>query len=179
MLEKPVNPNYCATVVKISKINELENCDNVVAAIIFSNSVIVGKDTRIGDFGLYFPPETQLSPEFISNNNLYRNSELNIDKTKKGYFEENGRIRVVKFRGLHKSEGFFIPISCLNYLGTFAMPKEGDDFDKINGHYICCKYIVKVKGEPSTKKGDKKKVNKFDRLVENQFRLHIDMYSVA
>lgn len=174
MLEKPVNPNYCATVVKISKLNDLENCDNVVAAIIFGNSVIVGKDTQIGDIGLFFPCETQLSHEFIHENNLYRKAELNKDITKKGYFEENRRIKAVKFRG-HKSEGLFMPYSCLNYLGTFGMPTEGQDFDKLEGKEICRKYVIQIKNLSGTQKQkDKKKVNKFDRLVENQFRLHID-----
>ena len=181
MIEKPVNPNYCATVVKISKLNTLENCDNVVAAIIFGNSVIVGKDTKIGDFGLYFPPETQLHHDFLHANNLYRKAELNADVTKKGYFEENRRIKVAKFRG-HKSEGLFMPINCLMYLKTSLnhsnndeLLKEGTDFDKIDGHEICRKYVIRLKNEPGQqKKSDKKVVKRFDKLVENQFRLHID-----
>lgn len=36
-----------------------------------------------------FPLETQLSHEFVSQNNLYRNAELNKDQSQKGYFEEN------------------------------------------------------------------------------------------
>lgn len=31
---KLVNPNYCATVVKVEKLVQLENCNNVQAAII-------------------------------------------------------------------------------------------------------------------------------------------------
>jgi len=183
MLEKPVNPNYCATVVRISKLVPLENCDNVVAALIFGNSVIVGKDTKVDDIGLFFPAETQLSHEFVSENNLYRKAELNKDVTKKGYFEENRRIKIAKFRG-NKSEGLFMPINCLNYLRldhhieqamAHQYLDEGVDFDKVEGHEICRKYVIRLKNLSGTqKKADKKKVNKFDRLVENQFRLHID-----
>lgn len=43
--EKPQNPNYCATVVELRSFVDLPNCDNVKAALIFGNSVIVGKDT--------------------------------------------------------------------------------------------------------------------------------------
>ena len=176
MLEKPVSKNYCATVVCIEKVVDLPNCDSVVAAIIFGNSVIVGKDTKIGDIGLFFPVETQLSKEFLHNNNLYRQSDLNFDKTKKGYFEENGRIKTMKFRG-QKSEGLFMPIGCLDYiLGEGDPdPKIGEDFDKIKGHLICKKYMIKIINDKAIKtKADKKAVKKFDRLVENQFRLHID-----
>ena len=187
MIDKPVNPNYCATVVRISKLIDLPNCDNVKAAIIFNNSVIVGKDTQIGDLGLYFPPETQLSEEFLSNNNLYQHQELNKDKEKKGYFGDNGRVKIAKFRG-NKSEGIWLVITCLDYIfntdkynskhdpnspvQSFYSLTENTDFDKIDGHLICKKYVV-LRGDSGVKKtkSDKKIVKKFDRLVENQFRL--------
>jgi hypothetical protein len=105
MIKKPINNNYCATVVEIKNIIPIDNCDNVVHTNIFGNSIIVSKDVKIGDIGLFFPLETKLSNDFLKCNNLYRKLELNIDQTKKGYFEENGRIRCVKFRG-NKSEGF-------------------------------------------------------------------------
>jgi len=117
MINKPKNLNYCATVVEIKNKRELSNCDNLVATTIFNSSVIIGKDTKIGTKGLFFPLETQLSEEFLSNNNLYRKSELNKDVTKKGYFEETGRIRAVKLRG-NKSEGLLYPLNCLDYLGN-------------------------------------------------------------
>ena len=179
MLEKPVNPNYCGTIIKIEKLVDLPNCDNVQAAIIFNNSVIVGKDVQIGDLGVFFPIETQLMPEFLKNNNLYRDKTFNLNTDKAGYFETNGRIRAMKFRG-NKSEGLFMPISCLNYIfyadfwNTKPIP-VGTDFDKINGQVICKKYQI-IRNESGVKKtkADKKAVKKFNRLVENQFRLMID-----
>ena len=123
-LEK--NNDYCATVVAIKTKVQLPKCDNVVAAMIFGNSVIVGKDTPEGEVGLFFPVETQLSHEFLSKNNLYRHQELNADQEKKGYFEDSRRIRAVKFRG-YPSEGFFIPIESLTNLGLKTLPEI--DFD--------------------------------------------------
>lgn len=179
MVQKPANANYCGTVIRISKLVPLDNCDNVVAAIIFGNSVIVGNNVKVGDLGVFFPIETQLSEEFLKENSLYRKTELNLNTDKKGYFEENGRIRAVKFRG-HKSEGLWLPFVCLDYILDFTnteLPLEdGTDFDIIDGHVICKKYQVgptRLPGEKKTK-ADKKTVKKFDRLVENQFRLHID-----
>ena len=59
---KITNSNYCATVVQIEKIIELENCDNVYAAIINGQSnVIIPKSIVVKDIGLFFPVETQLS----------------------------------------------------------------------------------------------------------------------
>lgn len=174
--------NYCATVIEIKTLVPLAKCDNVVAAMIFGNSVIVGKDTQPGDIGLFFPLETALSDEFLKNNNLYRDATLNLDTTKKGYFESHGRIRAVKFRGMHKSEGFYIPLSCLNYLGPVKLEDHltiGDEFNEIEGHQVCHKYIPKGNRTPGEANSKNKQAVKVSRLVENQFRLHYDMLSVA
>nr|MDA3854971.1 hypothetical protein [Candidatus Woesearchaeota archaeon] len=69
---KPKNINYCGTVVKIEQLIPLDNCDNVLHASIFGNLVIVSKNTEVGEIGIFFPVETQLSKEFLSENNLYR-----------------------------------------------------------------------------------------------------------
>ena len=173
-LNAPKNPNYSATVVELSQFVDLPNCDNVKHALIFGNCVIVGKDSKAGDVGLFFPVETQLLREFLANNNLFRKPEWgNIDPEKKGFFEEHGRVKCMKFRG-HKSEGFFIPISCLEYLPKVADLKIGDTFDELFDHPICKKYIPhqKAKGLANTPPTAKKK--KIDMFVENQFRFHFD-----
>lgn len=173
-LKKPINENYCATVTEIKTIIPLENCDNVVHTNIFGNLVIVGKDTQIGDRGIFFPVECALSKEFLSNNNLYRKAELNLDKTKKGYFEESGRIKCLKMRQ-NKSMGIFLPLSSLEFTKHREDLKSGDSFDEISGINICKKYVVRWQNVSGTKnnlkKGFKKPVSK---LVENQFHFHID-----
>lgn len=85
-INKPKNPNYCATVVQIKRLVELEKCDNLQGAIIMGNQVIVDKSVKEGDVGLYFPLETQLSEQYLSNNNLFRHKEKNVDVEKGGYF---------------------------------------------------------------------------------------------
>jgi hypothetical protein len=174
--KEPINKNYCATVVRLDKFIELDNCDNVKHAIIFGNSVVVSKDAKNGDRGLFFPIETKLSSDLLSANNLYRKQELNDDPTQKGYFEENGRIRCVKFRG-HKSEGFFIELSAISpfaHVIEVASLKDGDDFDEINGVKICEKYVPRRSQTPGQGGKNKKAVKYVSRLVDNQFRLHTD-----
>lgn len=172
------NKNYCATVVQLSKFVSLVGCDNIKAALIFGNSVIVGKDTQEGDVGLFFPVETQLSQEFLGANNLFRKPEWgNVDPTKKGFFEEHGRIKAVKFRG-HKSEGFFIPLNSLSYVttayNTLSLSAAiGYEFDKLDDKEICRKYVPK-RNPGSQRILGPRKARKEDRLVENQFRLHTD-----
>lgn len=180
----PKNENYCATVVRIKNIVPLINCDNVIATIIMENQVITSKETKIDDIGLFFPVETQLSDKFLKANNLYKHAEKNENQEKKGYFEDNGRVRCVKFRS-HASEGLFIPISCLTFIyppnkqggygGVWLSDffKIGEMFDELEGIPICQKYIItkNVSGLPGNKKQEKPIESK---LIDNQFKFHID-----
>jgi hypothetical protein len=186
-LKKPINENYAAIVVEIKTLVPLQNCDNVQHAIILGNQVVVGKDVKVGDIGLYFPLETQLSESYLKHNNLYRKFELNIDNTRKGYFEENGRIRCVKFRG-NKSEGLFMPIDSILFTNnpvilTNKKPEKifydlniGDCFDELNGVEICRKYVIKhshTPGHSDPKQGKNSK--KYEsKLIDDQFKFHSD-----
>ncbi len=175
-IEAPKNLNYCATVVKIEKILPHSNADKLAKAIIFGNSVIVGKDVQVGDVGIFFPLECKLSPEFLKYNSLYREKTWNADSSKAGFFEENGRIRAVKLRG-EKSEGFFVGLESLDFavINPDKKLKVGDEFDTLNGHLICEKYVIPVKGSAGTQKvRGPKAVPRESRLVEGQVRLHID-----
>ena len=173
--QEPKNKNYCAIVVSLEHFVTLPNCDNVKAAIIFGSSVIVSKDTQAGTVGLFFPVETALSAEFLGQNNLFRKPELgNIDPEKKGYFEQHGRVKAVLFRK-NKSEGFWIPLESLAYLGLpLSEFPIGTQFDFVNEHEICKKYIPKRNrvSNPCAPKGKKARVE--DKLVDGQFRFHID-----
>lgn len=171
-LKKPINQNYCVTIVEIRNIIELDNCDNVVHTNIMGNLVITSKDTKVGDVGLYFPVETQLSDEYCKINNLYRHSENNSNPDKKGYMEDNRRIRCVKFRG-HESQGLFMPISSVSeFLDEGDELFIGDEFDTLNDHSICNKYVVKIReSNPSNRKNKKPKESK---IIDNQFRFHED-----
>ena len=71
------NKNYCATIIKVHNLLELENCNNVVGFPIFGYQAIVGKDTKIAQLGILFTAETQLSEDFCRENNLFRKKELN------------------------------------------------------------------------------------------------------
>ena len=52
-LNKLKNENYAAVVVEIKTIIPLEKCDNVQAAIIMGNQVVVSKDVKVGDIEAY------------------------------------------------------------------------------------------------------------------------------
>jgi hypothetical protein len=181
-LEPPKNANYAATVVELKSFVDLAGCDNIKAALIFGNSVIVSKATQVGDIGLFFPVETQLDKEFLGVNNLFRKPELgNVDQNQKGFFEEHGRIKAVKFRG-HKSEGFFIPLASLGYISDdinliYKYGIEvGATFDTIDGHPICRKYVPARRPGSGPNLGAKvpKQAPLTNKIVPNQFRFHTD-----
>lgn len=75
-----------------------------------------------------------IDPEFLSFNNLYRKSERNADKNKQGFFEDAGRVRCIKLRGIG-SEGFIMPINTLeSFVGDIEDWESlvGTEFDSIN-----------------------------------------------
>ena len=174
-LKAPINENYAGTIVEIKTLIPLEGCDNVVHANIFGNLVVVSKDTKVGDKGVYFPVETRLSNEYLSANNLYRDNTKNANVGEKGYFDDNGRIRCVKFRG-HRSQGLVMPLNSLfkfAEIADLATLKVGDVFDNLNGIKICEKYVIPT---AISKAGAKNQASKpkESRVVEGQFRFHSD-----
>jgi hypothetical protein len=171
--EKARNENYVATIVKLKDFVLIPKAERIQSALIFGNSVIVSKEVKAGDIGIFFPVETQLSNEFVSANNLYRHAEWgNIDSTKTGYLEQHRRIKCAKFLGV-KSEGIWLPLESLNYLGVnlneFTL---GLTFDRVGDKEICQKYIVGTRGTggPNNCKASKLK----DSIVDGQFRFHQD-----
>jgi hypothetical protein len=178
MIKKPVNPNYCGVVVRIKNIIDLDGCDNIKATTIFGNNVIIGKDVVVGQLGVYFPVETSLSKEFLYNNNLYRDSTLNKDSNKRGYFDLNGRIRAVKLRG-NKSDGLFLGIHCIDFAGSKIYLEEGMVFDELNEIKICEKYLPKEKPIVFNSKKNKRAKSNSIEIVENQFRFHYDTENIG
>lgn len=170
------NPNYCATIVAIENIIPLEGCDNIQATTIFGNNIIISKDTKVGDIGIFFPVECSIKEIFLKANNLYREKQYNVDQTKAGFFELNGRVRCMKLRGF-KSEGFWIPLNSLEKFGKFdelITLKVTTEFDHINGEMICEKYVVKTKNQNASNSKKQGKKSKVKLIVEDQFRFHKD-----
>lgn len=170
-IDKPNNGSYCATVVKINNIIPLENCDNVVATTIFGFQAIVSKDTKIGDIGIVFPAETQLSDEYCYENNLYRHADKNKVESSKGYIEDNRRVKAVKFRG-HSSSCLFVSLDSLAFTKIDkSLLSVGDEFDTLNGKEICRKYEVFTR---SPRGGVIAKEKKFSRVESIHMPEHFE-----
>ena len=136
---------YQAFIVKVSDLRPHTNADRLQIASFFGNDTCVGLDVKIGDIGIYFPSDGQLSVEFCQVHDLVRRKDENGNPAG-GYLDPDKRnIKAVKLRG-EKSDGLYMPISCLEYTG---LDVEGDIepgplSTVINGHEIYQKYIPKT-----------------------------------
>ena len=152
---------HCGYIVKIEHLRKHNNADRLQIATIFGNDVIVGLDTRIGDIGIYFPTDLQLSEEYCRENDLVRRKDENGNPAG-GYLDpEKRNIRAMKLRG-EKSDGLFMPLSSLNYIDSVSI-NIGDKIDVLEGHEICRKYIPRTnQARTNNRTGNhtrKKKVN--------------------
>lgn len=156
-----------AYVCRLKGISPIEGADRIVRADMFNETVITGIDNKEGTLGLLFDCDTQLSHEFASNNNLYRHSELNVNKEVTGYLEDSRRIRPIKLRGV-KCSAMFIPVDSLDFTGFRDIFVEGSEIDTFNNVPICNKYISE---ETRRSQNQQKAVKK--NLVPT-FKEHID-----
>jgi hypothetical protein len=127
--------------------------------------VITDLSYNEGDEVVYFPIDTCLSNHLASKLNCFKHSELNADKTKKGYLEDNARIKAVKLRGQY-SEGVVFKVSVLRDCGFKVDFKEGEFVLQD----LVSKYEPFVK-EPRATKNQQKKT-RATVIVEGQYPLH-------
>ena len=133
---------HCGYVVQINELHPHSNADRLQVAVIFSQNVIVDLNTKIGDLGVFFPVDLQLSEEYCEKNNLVRRKD-EYGNNIGGYLDPDKRnIRAMKLRG-EKSEGLFMPLESLVYTGETKF-EVGEKIEMLNGHEICRKYIPKT-----------------------------------
>ena len=171
-----MSSEHCGYIVQINELHPHSNADRLQIAIIFGQSVIVDLKAKIGDFGIYFPIDLQLSKEYCEQNNLVRKRDENGNNIG-GYLDPDKRnIRAMKLRG-EKSEGLFMPLESLVYTGEtkFSM---GDKISVINGHEICCKYIPRHNPQRSSSRSGNR-TRKHTAPIAPLFKEHADTEQLA
>jgi hypothetical protein len=166
--------NYKAIIAKIDRVTPIPNADRIHLATVLGESVIVSKDWDVGKVGVLFVAGTQLSEVFTSNNNLFRDAEKNVDKSKKGFFETSRRVRCQPMLGV-KSEAFFADLASLEFTGDVSTLKVGDSFEELNGVKVCNKYLnektLRAIGNANTKARKKDATPLFKEHIETcQFK---------
>ena len=127
-------------IVEIKELRPHTNADKLQLATFFGETVVVGLDAKIGDIGVYFPCDLQLSEEYCDANDLCRKKADGTDGN--GYLERDKRnIKAISLRG-EKSYGLYAPLESLKFTGIdLTTLKIGDTIEIVNGTPICCKYI--------------------------------------
>ena len=187
--------NYTVTLIKIPFIERVPNSDKLLFTTINEQSVIVNDSYEVDELVLFFPTGTRIKGDFLSYMNAYRSAHLNQDPNQTGYFEDNGRVKMIKLCGTY-SEGFICKMDLfMGYLLKEDMCTEATDgemcplrvaFDHLPSKFntvtygnkvitLCKKFIVnhKVK-QPGANLGNKVvKKTLSDQIVEKQFRHHV------
>ena len=136
--------NHCGYVVEVTKLRPHENADKLQITEFFGNSTVVDLKVKVGDIGIYFPTDLKLSAEFAEVNNLVRKKD-DAGNQVGGFLDPDKRnIKAIRLRG-EKSDGMYLPISCLETFGDISTLRPGDLINTFNGHEICRKYIPKRK----------------------------------
>jgi flagellar basal body-associated protein FliL len=131
---------------------------SLAVGYVLGETIVVSKDTKDGELGLYFPCDLQLSEGFATANDLVRRK--NPDGTNAGgMFDANRKVRAQKLRGV-KSNGFWCPLSYLAYAGDVSSLKEGDKIATFNGKEICKKYFTPAYYKAIGNKSKQQKKNK-------------------
>ena len=171
---------YKAYVTELKNVRKHPNADRLLLGDCFGNTVCVSLEYQAGQVGVYFPVDGQLSVEFATANNLVRVKDENGNNIG-GYMDPDKRnIKAIKLRG-EKSDGLFLPLTCLESFGDISQLKIGDTIDVFNGHEICKKYIPKRKYNPATAAGGAgaRAARKAKHSIAPTFFEHIDTEQLA
>ena len=164
---------HCGFIVEVKDLRKHENADKLQIATFFRNDVCVGLDTQVGDKGVFFPCDLQLSLEFCEKNNLLR---VLPDGTKgPGYMDPDKRnVKAIRLRG-EKSSGIYLPITCLEYTGVdLDSLNPGDPVSTVNGVEICKKYIPARQRATSAGGAGSRTARRAKRTVAPTFFEHKD-----
>lgn len=184
-ITKNANLNYLAKIVKIENFTPHPDPETtrLKVAHIDGFNLVVGIDSQPGIY-VYFPTSCEINPQLLAYGNLYKHSEKNNHpENKPGFFEDNGRVKAIRLRGV-VSEGFLMEWDVFNNflvdnLNKTVEPEINKEFDCIKEDnkevWICKKYIIKTSiPQPKGVSRYQKRVKKFNRVIDTQFRFHYE-----
>ena len=170
---------HCGYVVKVEHLRPHGNADRLQIATFFGNDTCVGLNTVLGEIGIYFPTDLQLSVEYCNANNLVRKKDENGNNIG-GYMDPDKRnVTAVRLRG-ERSDGLFMPLSSLTFTGVNMDDLNvGDTIDVVNGVEICRKYIPRGNKRKGGGQSDGNRTRKKKVPVAPLFSEHADTEQLA
>jgi hypothetical protein len=125
---------YCAKIVRIGEMKNIEGSDFLVQTIVDGNSIVISKGMfETGEPVIYCMNETQLNKEFLSVNNQFEIGSLELNKNAKevlalmdegkndeakklvGFFNKYGRVKLIRLRGCPSYGCIFKKESLVNW----------------------------------------------------------------
>lgn len=181
---KNANINYLAKIIDIQSFTPHPDPETtkLKLAHVDGFNIVVGIDSKPGIY-IYFPTSCEINPQLLAYGNLYRHTEKNNKpEAKAGFFEDNGRVKAIKLRGV-VSEGFLMDWTLFHNFIVENTNKEiepdiNTEFDSIEdsgkSFWICKKYIVQTTIKSPKESRYQKRVKRFNRVVDTQFRFHYE-----
>lgn len=175
-----ISYEYCCTVVKIGDITPIEGTDFLATTMVEGRIIVIRKDmVKSGDIMIYASNESAICQKFLSINNQFDDKSLNSNKEVRGYFNKNGRVRMIKLKG-QVSMGYLFDIDSLVKYNNKCSNIDfnsmiGTDFDTVDNELFIKAYMPPIK-ENKSNNGVKKnnRIKKFNRMIEGQFSFHYD-----
>lgn len=170
---------HCGYVVKVENLRPHGNADRLQIATFFGNDTCVGLNTVLGEIGIYFPTDLQLSVEYCDKNNLVRKKDENGNNVG-GYMDPDKRnVTAVRLRG-ERSDGLYMPLSSLVFTGVNLDDINiGDTIDIVNGVEICRKYIPRGNKRKGGGQSEGNRTRKKKVPVAPLFAEHADTEQLA
>ena len=181
---KNANINYLAKIIDIQNFTPHPDPETtkLKLAHVDGFNIVVGIDSEPGIY-IYFPTSCEINPQLLAYENLYRHTEKNNKpEAKAGFFEDNGRVKAIKLRGV-VSEGFLMEWTLFHNFIVENTNKEiepdiNTEFDSIEdsgkSFWICKKYIVQTTIKSPKESRYQKRVKRFNRVIDTQFRFHYE-----
>lgn len=181
---KNANINYLAKIIDIQSFTPHPDPETtkLKLAHVDGFNIVVGIDSEPGIY-VYFPTSCEINPQLLAYGNLYRHTEKNNKpESKAGFFEDNGRVKAIKLRGV-VSEGFLMDWTLFyNFIventNKEIEPDINTEFDSIEdsgkSFWICKKYIVQTTIKSPKESRYQKRVKRFNRVIDTQFRFHYE-----
>lgn len=199
---------YCAKILRIGPQYPIKGAERLVQTYVDGNSVVVPKGMyESGEAVVYCMNETQLNRNFLSANNQFEFSERRLNanhaevnallaegheeeaRSKVGFFNKHGRVRLIKLRGcpsygcIFKLEQLALwnpKLQNINLEDYLEVDENGYEhpfrFDSIDGRLFAEVYIPR--SGQCKRKGISQKYNRrllrFDRLIPGQFEYHYE-----